>query len=634
MKLNKPEMISGRTGDGENYSFLNVRRELDTKAFNEDVREGAGLFKVCENCIREKPAKYILVDVENEEEGLMAVSYIYGMLREKEMVEKRLIDELPWNTSDCADDDVYDYEDDEDDYIEVGSLEDYLDSDETIPVLNLKDIYRALHPEEMSYMPFTGYMVSAPNMQINEPYWLSIDSKPVCILRNKKNGAGFFTEVDIQSIQTFESSRYVFIVNVSGQGLYNSIDVFEQNEWSDAAENDSESEVGSDVGRVILALTAEYIQIKASKVNRQNYYEKLFDSWLESFCLKLIKQSDKPGVVEKIVSIDQSHPSEIMEKTLKLFRFRYPELDAVSTNELRRMGVIRIASHVMDTKDMDQLVGLGNVKKHIKEIVHMMEYSRARQRAGLKGSEYHNVFMFLGAPGTAKTTVAKALGKMLKERKLLVRDRFISVSGSQLKAGYVGQTSGRVKALFENYDIILIDEAYSLAASNNGEMDVFAQEALAQLAIELEDHSTDKVVIFAGYGGDGVSGKDNKMEEFLTANPGIKSRINATITFPSYTPDEMVIISHKIAEEKDLAMSKAADDAIRKYYERRVSDHAFGNGREARALVERAELKMAQRINIDKISACTHLSISKQDILLAIQEIGTTANNSMRFGIV
>ena len=117
-----------------------------------------------------------------------------------------------------------------------------------------------------------------------------------------------------------------------------------------------------------------------------------------------------------------------------------------------------------------------------------------------------------------------------------------------------------------------------------GGCDLYAREALAQLAIELEEHASDKIVIFAGYGGRKLSPKDNKMFQFLQENPGISSRIGYTVYFDSYSAEEMVNIVHRLAETDSLIFSRKFDDRIREYFEKRVSAHDFGNGREARVL--------------------------------------------------
>ena len=126
---------------------------------------------------------------------------------------------------------------------------------------------------------------------------------------------------------------------------------------------------------------------------------------------------------------------------------------------------------------------------------------RLRKEMGMKKSSYHNVHMMLGAPGTAKTTVAKLMGKIMEEEKLLPGSQFTCVNGAELKGMYVGHSAPKTKALFEENDIIVIDEAYSLTGDRS-EPDSFSREAIAQLVIELEEHAEDKLVIFAGYGGD------------------------------------------------------------------------------------------------------------------------------------
>jgi ATP-dependent Clp protease ATP-binding subunit ClpA len=155
-------------------------------------------------------------------------------------------------------------------------------------------------------------------------------------------------------------------------------------------------------------------------------------------------------------------------------------------------------------------------------------------------------------------------------------------------------------------------------------MDIFAQEALSQLMIELEKHSRDKLIMFAGYGGENVSKSDNKMMEFLKANPGLRSRINSTIVFPSYKEDEMVKIVHKQAELMDYVLDTSADNLIKKYFAERRKDETFGNGREARRLIETCQYFMAERIFADYKGRCTKTqlkTIKFDDVRSAIEKL-------------
>lgn len=244
---------------------------------------------------------------------------------------------------------------------------------------------------------------------------------------------------------------------------------------------------------------------------------------------------------------------------------------------------------------MTELVGMEEVKKQVVNIVNVMKYNRIRSSMNLNGGTYHNVHVMLGAPGTAKTTVAQLMGQIMVEEHLLPDDRYTCVNGAELKGMYVGHSAPKTKALFEENDIIVIDEAYSLVG-DYGQNDSFSKEALAQLIIELENHSTDKLVIFAGYGGRKVNEKNNKMKDFLDANPGIKSRITSTFYFDSYNAQEMVEIFMRIAKTQKYKVDNSVCPMIAEHFQNRINDDNFGNGREARSLLETSVVFAANRI--------------------------------------
>jgi SpoVK/Ycf46/Vps4 family AAA+-type ATPase len=306
--------------------------------------------------------------------------------------------------------------------------------------------------------------------------------------------------------------------------------------------------------------------------------------------------------------------------------------------------MIRTESSLEDSNVMDKnLHGMDAVKNQVKEIVHMMKYAKLREDRGLGKTDFHNVHLFVGAPGTAKTTMAKLMAKMMQEEGLINGDRFISVTGAQLKGEFVGHTAPKVHALFERYDAIFIDEAYSLTCGSEGRdgIDSFSQEALAQLAIELEEHGRDKLVIFAGYGGKNLSKKDNLMYKFLTSNPGISSRVCSTIYFDSYSPEEMVSIVHHLAKKDNLEMNSDLDGKISEYFAERRGERDFGNGREARAFLESCERCVAHRITPllkDKVSDGMLNTILPEDIENALKKVRESHSEQMgeygrKFGI-
>ena len=291
----------------------------------------------------------------------------------------------------------------------------------------------------------------------------------------------------------------------------------------------------------------------------------------------------------------------------------------ITKKQTEKLAVIeKSAVEKMNT----EIYGLNNVKKTILDTVNVLKMRSEREKAGLKSPRFNNTFVFLGPPGAGKTEMAEHLTKILFEYDLLPGKRFANINAAQLKGAYVGHTAPKVTAIFESNDAIFLDEAYSLTAnqSGKGSMDIFSQEALAQLCVELERHSQDKLVIFAGYGGD-VDRENNKMNEFLNANPGIASRITFTVEFPSYSPHvEMPEIFRKIVTNAEYDLEDGWRDIAIEFFRERVKSESFGNGREARRLFQNAMTIQASRLlsgKAEELDVTTMRLITRSDLKTA-----------------
>ena len=253
------------------------------------------------------------------------------------------------------------------------------------------------------------------------------------------------------------------------------------------------------------------------------------------------------------------------------------------------------------------VIGQQEMKRTLCKLGAVYQFAKKREDYHLPTPPIHKVLAFIGPPGTAKTTSARYFAEMMIEEELLSGGSMAYVTGTQLKAKYVGQTSDKVHQIFENNDIIIIDEAYSLVNYNEAERtDNFSQEALAQLCIEVEEHSHDKLIIFAGYGGD-IHEKNNKMKRFLDENPGIASRITFTVHFSPYSAKEMLEIFEALANNATFCLEKGWENVLLPFFEERVKDENFGNGREARRLLEHAMAVTAEKF-MDWVESCTFTS--------------------------
>lgn len=199
--------------------------------------------------------------------------------------------------------------------------------------------------------------------------------------------------------------------------------------------------------------------------------------------------------------------------------------------------------------ELDKLIGLNSVKEEVKKMVRMVEFNKKRKEQGLKEEENSLHAVFLGNPGTGKTTVARLIGEILfKSGALFNKNEFIFVEASEsdLISSYVGKTAEQTYELLEKAKggILFIDEAYTL---NKGDSSInYGQEAINTILKYMEDHRNEIMIIFAGY--------TKEMEQFLDTNPGLKSRVPNKFVFEDYTADEIVEIGEAMLKDKDYVL--------------------------------------------------------------------------------
>ncbi|MFB4304502.1 AAA family ATPase [Actinomadura sp. GTD37] len=234
---------------------------------------------------------------------------------------------------------------------------------------------------------------------------------------------------------------------------------------------------------------------------------------------------------------------------------------------------------------LDELTGLEPVKRHLAGLRH-------RPPAGSEPVSHHLVFT--GNPGTGKTTVAGLVGDLYRELGILRHGRVRAVRAADLVAGYVGQTAEKTGAVVDGAlgGVLFIDEAYELGEQSDG----FGREAVNELLVRMENDRAELVVIVAGY--------PDKMREFLSGNPGLRSRFPAgnVIEFPDYGPGELTAIAAGQLRSMELAwgdgFADALAEAVRELHRTRRPD--FGNARDMRALTHEIAAAWAERVRDDR----------------------------------
>ena len=456
---------------------------------------------------------------------------------------------------------------------------------------------------ETNYIPF-NILIEANNKETKENLIYILEQASINFKYIKNNNK---KEISLINIDKDISYNYGFITITNLKGI-NNIEIQEQTKLFNNLEEFLEKEEKTTT--LILGTKEEISNFFLGRENIKNKYftfniiginpdiQDIYDYILEN---TNVEDSLKPNLLDYITKtyVNVEDYVEYRNNLIKYISFN---------KELPKIEEKKTLEEIF--KDLNELVGLEKVKKVLYDLVDVINLKEKAQNLTIKDMNLHMVF--LGNPGTGKTTIARIISNILYNLGYIKENKLIEVSSKDLVGQYVGQTAPKTMDVINKSlnGVLFIDEAYSLAVKGENS---YNAEAIATLIQAMENYRDKLVVIFAGY--------TKEMQDFLDSNSGIVSRIGYTLEFDDYTTEELIKIFMGFATKNGFIV----DDEAIKYLEEVINENRnmknFGNARFVRNIYEKTVIKHATNVKNKKQNKILK-TITKNDISIENLNMG------------
>lgn len=455
---------------------------------------------------------------------------------------------------------------------------------------------------ETNYIPF-NILIEINNKETKEELTYILETASINFNYIKNNNKKTISLINLEKDINYDVG-FITITNLKG---INNIDIQEQTKLFNNLEEFLQKEEKTTT--LVIGTKEEIGNFFLGRENIKNKYftfniiginpdiQDIYESILES---TNIEDNMKPNLLDYITKTYKN--DDYVEYRNNLIRY-------ISFNkELPKIEEKKTLEEIF--KDLNELVGLEKVKKVLYDLVDVINLKEKAKNLTIKDMNLHMVF--LGNPGTGKTTIARIISNILYNLGYIKENKLIEVSSKDLVGQYVGQTAPKTMDVINKSlnGVLFIDEAYSLAVKGENS---YNAEAIATLIQAMENYRDKLVVIFAGY--------TKEMQDFLDSNSGIVSRIGYTLEFDDYTSEELIKIFMGFATKNGFVV----DDEAIKYLEEVINENRnmknFGNARFVRNIYEKTVIKHATNVK-DKKQNKILKTITKNDISIENLNMG------------
>ena len=455
---------------------------------------------------------------------------------------------------------------------------------------------------ETNYIPF-NILIEINNKETKEELIYILETASINFNYIKNNNKKTISLINLEKDINYDAG-FITITNLKG---INNIDIQEQTKLFNNLEEFLQKEEKTTT--LLIGTKEEIGNFFLGRENIKNKYfafniigtnpdiQDIYESILES---TNIEDNMKPELLDYITKTYKN--DDYVEYRNNLIRYISFNKELPTIEEKKTLEEI--------FKDLNELVGLEKVKKVLYDLVDVINLKEKAKNLTIKDMNLHMVF--LGNPGTGKTTIARIISNILYNLGYIKENKLIEVSSKDLVGQYVGQTAPKTMDVINKSlnGVLFIDEAYSLAVKGENS---YNAEAIATLIQAMENYRDKLVVIFAGY--------TNEMQDFLDSNSGIVSRIGYTLEFDDYTTEELIKIFNGFATKNGFVV----DDEAIKYLEEVINENRnmknFGNARFVRNIYEKTVIKHATNVK-DKKQNKILKTITKNDISIENLNMG------------